>query len=103
VLTLGQWYQFYLRFVQFSIIDSWHTDTDGGLVIGIVLSFIVSALSVGFPFVKDRILGGTRIKVTVAYVINYLIKIIIMGLVMTMNAWVCVVVILGITFGQMGF
>ena len=102
MFTLGQWYQFHLRFVNISIIVSWHTDTDGGLIIGIFLSFIVSALSVGFPFMKDRILGETRIQVTIGYIINYLIKIIIMGLVMTMNAWVCGAVILGITFGQMG-
>lgn len=70
---------------------------------GIFLSFIVAFFSVSFNFLKDKVLTGTRIKLTIAYLITYMIKLLIMFLLMSMNGWVCGVMILGITFGQLAF
>lgn len=85
------------------ILCSWQSESDGGLVLGIFLSFIVAFFSVSFNFFKDRVLTGTRVKLTISYVITYAIKLLIMFLLMCMNGWVCGIIILGITFGQLGF
>ena len=82
---------------------SWHSQSDGGLAFGIIMSFIIAFFSVSFNFFRDRILVGSRIKVTIAFLINYLIKLIVMFIIKTMNAWVCGVVIIGIVLGQIGF
>lgn len=67
------------------------------------MSFVVAFFSVSFSFVKDKILSGSRIKLTIAYVINYMIKLLVMFLIMSMNAWVCGVMIVGMAMGQVGF
>lgn len=56
-----------------------------------------------FAFVKDQLLSGTRLKVTLAFVINYFIKILVMALVMTMNTYVCGAVVMGMALGQVSF
>ena len=70
---------------------------------GIVLSFIFSGLSVGYTFYKGRILNKNRVQRSISFGISYLLKILVMFIVMSMNAWVCLAVITGMTAGQIFF
>jgi hypothetical protein len=99
---LGYPSQLYFRFVNL-IIFRWKAETTGGLIFGIIFSFIVSFFSVSFSFVKDRFFSGSKLKVTIAFAINYFIKLLIMFLIMSMSAWVCGAIIFGMTFGQLTF
>ena len=102
VLELEQALRLDLWFVQV-LERRWRSDSIGGLILGMFISFLFSALSVGFPFYKDKILNKDKIQRTIAFGINYLLKILIMFIVMSMNAWVCIAVIVGMTTGQIFF
>ena len=70
---------------------------------GCLISYLVTALSVGFPLYKAKILNKDRVQRTAAFGINYLLKILVMFIVMSMNGWVCIAVILGMATGQIFF
>ena len=63
-------------------------------------SFILSFLSVGFNLLQKKYFDTSRIHRTGAFVINYVIKLFIMVLVMSMSGYVCIAVILGMSLGQ---
>lgn len=69
------------------------------------MTFIVSVLSVGFGFVKERftVFNASRLNATLTFVANYFIKILIMALVMVMNFYVCLAVVAGMAVGQVVF
>ena len=81
----------------------WSSTTVGGLIFGMIFSFLFTALSVGFTFYKAKILNKNKLQRTIAFGINYLLKIIVMFIIMSMNGWVCIAVVLGLTSGQIFF
>lgn len=73
------------------------------MFLGCLLSFIVAFLSTSFGFAKGRFFGKTRRDRTFVFLINYLMKLLIMFLVMSMSGWACLAVVLGMSLGQVAF
>jgi hypothetical protein len=79
----------------------WRAETTAGLAVGVVMSFLVAFFSGFFRMIKDRFLTQTKAQRSLAFAINYLIKLIVMFLIMSMSGWVCIVVIVGMSLGEL--
>lgn len=64
---------------------------------------MVAFISSGFPFISDNVKNQGRGSRTIFFVLNYLIKLLVMFLVMSMSGYVCIAVILGMSMGQIFF
>ena len=84
---------------------SWMSESGGGLAFGVILTFLFAFISTGYGHYKDKFAkkGSPQIDKAGAFCLNYLLKLIIMFLVMSMNFYVCLAVVLGMTFGQLTF
>lgn len=69
------------------------------------MTFLFSFISVGFSHFKDKFAKKTSPQVDKAgtFLIGYLLKVITMFLVMSMNFFVCLAIVAGMTFGELFF
>ena len=86
-------------------IFSWHSTSNLGFAFGVILSFLFAFLSVGFSQFKSKFATKTSPKVDKlgTFVVGYLLKLITMFLIMTMNFFVCMAMVIGMTLGELFF
>jgi hypothetical protein len=83
----------------------WKTTEYPAFTMACFITFLISALSVGYGPLKKSILrkNNGRLARTTTFFFGYLIKMIIMLLMMTMSAWANLAIALGTAFGFLIF
>lgn len=86
---------------------SWETTTEGGLALGCILSFIFTLMTVFISMKKKDYINNLnsntntqhkKIYKALSFMLSYLMKVLVMFVIMSMNFWVCLCVILAQTF-----